>query len=255
MGVGPPSVDYGFGVTKVTWHGEHLEEVDSTNSWLARRAREGAGEGEVVFADYQSAGRGRLAREWTAPARSSLLCSVLLGPPANSDNPQWFVVAAALAMGEALGRLTGSRPQLKWPNDLLYGDEKVSGLLAEVVGTQIVVGLGVNLTAVDPGYPSATTVLEVSGVALAPRDVLSVYLEALASRRELLDSPAGRVRVRDEFVENLSTLGRSVRAELSSEVVRGRAVGVDETGSLLIDTGDGVRAVSAGDVVHLRGEE
>lgn len=239
----------------MTWHVEHLEEVDSTNSWLARRAREGAREGEVVFADFQSAGRGRLEREWIAPTGSSLLCSVLLEPLADSDNPQWFVVAAAISMCEALGRLSGSRPRLKWPNDLLYGEEKVSGLLAEVVGTQIVVGLGVNLTAVDPAYPAATTVLDASGVALAPRDALDAYLEALAQRRELLDAPAGRVKLHEEFVANLSTLGRSVRAELSNEVVRGRAVGVDEAGALLIDTGSDVRAVTAGDVVHLRREE
>lgn len=249
------SFDYGFRVTKVTWRVEHLDQVDSTNSWLARRAGERASEGDVVYANFQSAGRGRLSREWVAPVGTSLLCSVLLEPGPLDGSPQMFVVAAALSMCEALGRLSGVRPQLKWPNDILYGDDKVAGLLAEVVRTQIVVGLGLNLTAVDPAFASATTVLEATGVVLTPRDVLDAYLAALARRRELLDSSRGRVMLHEEFEANLLTLGRTVRAQLSSEMVHGRAVGVDETGALLIDTGSDVRVVSAGDVVHLRGEE
>ena len=242
-------------MTKVKWSVEHLEQVDSTNTWLARRAREGARAGEVVYADFQSAGRGRLDRAWVAPAGSSLLCSVLLEPTVATDAPQLFVLVAALSMCTALAQLTGVRPGLKWPNDILYGEDKVAGLLAEVVGTQIVVGLGLNLRVLDPSYPAATTVFEATGVALAPGDVLETYLEVLARGLELLDSPEGRSRLGEEFVANLSTLGRWVRAELTDEVVRGRAVGVDERGALRIDTGSDVRVVTAGDVVHLRGEE
>jgi BirA family biotin operon repressor/biotin-[acetyl-CoA-carboxylase] ligase len=242
----------------VKWNVEHLVQVDSTNTWLARLARlarDGARQGEVVYADFQSAGRGRLDREWVAPAGSSLLCSVLLELPAFIEQPHVFVLAAALSMVQALEELTGVRPVLKWPNDILYGESKVAGLLAEAVGPQVVVGLGLNLIAVDPVYPLAITVLEATGVSLRPLEVLEAYLEALGRRRELLESPAGVRTMNEEFVATLSTLGRWVRAELSNEVVRGRAIGVDETGALRIDTGSDVRVVTAGDVVHLRGEE
>jgi BirA family biotin operon repressor/biotin-[acetyl-CoA-carboxylase] ligase len=254
-GVAHPALVYGLRVAQVKWNVEHLVRVDSTNTWLARSARNGAHQGEVVYADFQSAGRGRLDREWVAPAGSSLLCSALLEPPAIGAPPQMLVLAAALSMCEALEGLTGARPRLKWPNDIMYGEAKVAGLLAEAVGPQVVVGLGLNLSAVDPVYSAATTVLEATGVSLSPTAVLEAYLEALARRRELLDSPEGVRTMIEEFVASLSTLGRWVRAELSNEVVRGRAIGVDEDGALRIDTGSDVRVVSAGDVVHLRGEE
>lgn len=242
-------------MAQVKWNVEHLVQVDSTNTWLAQRAREGARQGQVVYADFQSAGRGRLDREWVAPAGSSLLCSALLEPPAIAAPPQVLILAAALSMSEVLERLTGARPRLKWPNDIMYGEAKVAGLLGEAVGPLVVVGLGLNLSAVDPAYPAATTVLEATGVSLCPTPVLEAYLEALARRRELLDSLDGVRVMNEEFAASLSTLGRQVRAELSNEVVRGRAVGVDENGALRIDTGSDVRVVSAGDVVHLRGEE
>jgi BirA family biotin operon repressor/biotin-[acetyl-CoA-carboxylase] ligase len=242
-------------VTQVKWNVEHLVQVDSTNTWLARLARDGARQGEVVYADFQSAGRGRLDREWVAPAGSSLLCSALLEPPTTGAPPQVLVLAAALSMCEVLEELTGARPRLKWPNDIMYGEAKVAGLLAEAVGPQVVVGLGLNLSAVDRAYPAATTVLEATGVSLSPTPVLEAYLGALARRRELLDSFEGVRTMNEEFAMALSTLGRWVKAELSNEVVRGRAIGVDENGALRIDTGSDVRVVSAGDVVHLRGEE
>jgi BirA family biotin operon repressor/biotin-[acetyl-CoA-carboxylase] ligase len=246
-------------VSQVKWNVEHLVHVDSTNTWLAKRAREGADEGLVVYSDFQSAGRGRLEREWHAPSGSSLLCSALVNAPTSTVAPQWIVVAAALAVGDALEGLTGRRPDLKWPNDVLYGDLKVAGLLAEVIVThvtrRIVVGLGLNLTDVDPDFESATTVLAVTGATLAPVRALGAYLEALDRRRTLLDTPEGIRQLGVDYTRALVTLGQRVRVEVADGPVRGRAVGIDDHGGLRVDTGSEVRAFSAGDVVHVRGED
>lgn len=241
------------------WNVEHLEEVDSTNTWLAARAREGAPVGLVVFSDYQRAGRGRLDRGWRAAPKTSLLCSALLELPAPLTPPQWLIVAAALSLCDALEGLTDTRPTLKWPNDVLYGESKVAGLLADVIDTgttrRIVVGLGVNLTDVDPSLESATTVLAQTGQPLVPAQVLRPYLDALAIRRATLDTPEGAGGLREEYHRALATIGRRVRVELVGGSVRGRAIGVDEQGALLVDTGTSVNAYRAGDVVHLRREE
>jgi BirA family biotin operon repressor/biotin-[acetyl-CoA-carboxylase] ligase len=252
---------------------EHLDHVDSTNTWLARRAREGATGHHAVYCDFQSEGRGRLDRVWRAPAGSSLLCSALLATPPTPVAPQWVVVAAALSVCDALDVLSGRRPTLKWPNDVLFDEGKVAGLLAEVVATEsrdqrnfasdaphprsdmVVVGLGLNLHAVDPHYAGATTVLEATGASLEPAGVLDAYLDALGERRASLDTAAGRASLRERYLEELATLGRDVRVELVGGVVRGRAVGIDEDGALIVDTGDERRTFAAGDVVHLRGEE
>lgn len=241
------------------WNVEHLDHVDSTNTWLAARARDGALEGRAVYCDFQSAGRGRRDRVWIAPAGSSLLCSVLLDPPVFLRAPQLFIVAAALSVCDALEQLTDVRPTLKWPNDVLYGDLKVAGLLAEVIPTEtaskVVIGLGVNLTDVDPAFESATSVLAATGAALAPSQVLRVYLDELGQRRELMSTEEGLTTLGQQYVAALSTIGRQVRVELVDGQVRGRAVGVDETGALRVDTGSDVRTFTAGDVVHVRGEE
>lgn len=242
-------------MTELTWDVEHLETVDSTNSWLAQRARDGARARTVVFADFQSAGRGRRDRQWVAPRGSSLLCSVLLDGRESRGAIQLLVIAAALSLVQALGELTSVRPSLKWPNDVMYEEFKVAGLLGEVVGDYVVVGLGLNLESVDPAFPSGTCVREVTGAELSAPQVLEKYLSALSGRLELLYSDGGVSRVREEFVNNLSTMGRSVKVELTNEVLRGRVVDVDDTGALVIKTKEEMRVVSAGDVVHLRGEE
>lgn len=243
-------------MNQVRWNIEHLDQIDSTNAYVARLARGGAIEGTVAFSDFQSAGRGRLDREWRAAPGTSLLCSALLSPPRLALT--WVVAAAALSLSDALDELTGARPVLKWPNDVLYADAKVAGFLADAVATDppsVVVGLGLNLTGVDPSFVAATTVLAATGHRLVPPQVLRVYLDRLAERRESLASPDGIESLRFDYLRSLSTIDQQVRIELPGSFVRGRAIGIDRTGALQVQVGSAVRVFSAGDVVHLRREE
>ena len=239
---------------QLTWRVEHFSEIGSTNSWLLARALEGEGEGLVAFADFQSAGRGRLGREWRAAPGSALLCSVLLRPTLDVDQLQLAVAAVALAARAALVRLSGLRPQLKWPNDLVVGDAKLAGLLAEVApGPRpgVVVGLGLNLSDA-PRDLASTDVLAEAGVRLVPRGLLDIVLEELEWRRFQLDDLDGRAALREEYVGALTTIGQRVRVERADGVLEGDAIGVDGAGHLLLDH-DGVRSVIAsGDVVRLR---
>src|ERR1017187_5767868 len=125
------------------WRVEHFRVIDSTNSWLAAQASGGASEGLVALADFQSAGRGRLDRSWQAPARSALLCSILLRPTLDADHLQLVIAAVALSARSTLVRLCGLRPDLKWPNDLVVGDQKLAGVLGEVVTTSEGLAMGV----------------------------------------------------------------------------------------------------------------
>jgi BirA family biotin operon repressor/biotin-[acetyl-CoA-carboxylase] ligase len=246
-------------VGPLVWRVEHFEEIDSTNSYLKKRAVEGCPEGLVALADFQTAGRGRLDRTWVAPARSSLLCSVLLRPRVDADELQLVVAAVALATRQALERLCGLRAQLKWPNDLIVGDRKLGGVLAEIVvtplGYDVVVGLGLNLTFDGPEHVESTSVKAETGVTLVPRGVLDLVLEELEGRREQLDSAQGREELRAEYERALATIGKDVRVEQHDGTVEGRAHGVDEAGRLLVDLGGEVRAFGVGDVVHLRAKE
>ncbi len=122
--------------------------VDSTQTLGRRLAIEGAPEGTVVVADYQGAGRGQRGRRWTAPPGTSLLLSCLLRPPLPSSGWPTLTLVAAAAVADAVGDLTGVAARLRWPNDVLVGERKLAGVLAEsVVGPApfVVLGLGINV--------------------------------------------------------------------------------------------------------------
>ncbi len=240
----------------MVWRVEHFDEIDSTNSYVALQAKAAIGEGLVVFADYQHSGRGRLNRQWSSPPRASLLCSILLRPQLEADGLQLVVAAVALATRAALVRLSGVRPQLKWPNDLVVGENKLAGLLAEVVGTKpdlaVVVGLGVNLTYPGPEGVNSTSVLLESGLTIAPRALLDLVLEELETRRAQLDNEDGRRTLRAEYERALATIGQAVRVEQLTGTVVGRARGVDAVGQLLVEVDGVIQTLGVGDVIHLR---
>ena len=213
----------------------------------------------MAYADFQLEGRGRLDRSWESPAGASLLCSILLRPEVAEEDLTLVLGAVALAARAALVRLSGVRPSLKWPNDLVVGDAKLAGLLAELVheGDEkaVVVGIGVNLTHEGPANVPATSVREQSGVTITPEALLDILLEELEVRRARLDTVEGRATLRDEYRASLATIGRTVRVERFNDAFIGEAIGVDESLRLVLDA-DGVRIVlSAGDVVHVRAHE
>jgi BirA family biotin operon repressor/biotin-[acetyl-CoA-carboxylase] ligase len=246
-------------VSPIVWRVEHFDEIDSTNTYLVKKMRDDVAEGLVALSDFQSAGRGRLDRAWQSPARASLLCSMLLRPALDADQLQLVVAVVALAARTALERLCGLRPQIKWPNDLVVGENKLAGLLAEVVtttsGFAVVVGLGLNLTYAGPDGVAATSVLREAGVTITPRALLDILLEEIDARRSQLDSNDGRAILRDEYTRSLATIGQYVRVEQLSGTVSGLARGVDDAGQLQVEVDGVVRTFGVGDVVHVRASE
>lgn len=230
----------------------HLAEVDSTNRYVLDEARAGASSGLVVVADHQSAGRGRLGRTWEAPAGASLLVSVLLRPSLDPGRRHLVVLAAAVAMAEAVAARSGVQTTLKWPNDLLVGDRKLGGILAESSGDAVVVGIGVNVDwpTVPPDLEGIATACNLEGGLPTTRDDL---LEEFLTRYELRLRDLAEAR--RAYRARLGTLGRRVRIEQASGPVVGVARDVDDAGRLLVERDDGViETIAAGDVVHLRDE-
>jgi BirA family biotin operon repressor/biotin-[acetyl-CoA-carboxylase] ligase len=169
------------------------------------------------------------------------------------------VAAVALAVRTALERLSGLRAQLKWPNDLVVGDNKLAGLLAEVVetarGWAVIVGLGVNLSFDGPDGVAATSVRKETGLTIAPRALLDILLEELERRRELLENEEGRAVLRREYERALATVGLLVRVEQHDVTFVGRALGVDDDGRLVVDVDGETITFGVGDVVHVRPHE
>jgi BirA family transcriptional regulator, biotin operon repressor / biotin---[acetyl-CoA-carboxylase] ligase len=232
--------------------------IDSTNRYLLDEARAGAPEGVVAVADHQDAGRGRLGRVWSAPSGSSLLVSVLLRPHVAPERLMLVTMAAGVALAEAVEAVAGIEVKLKWPNDLVVGDRKLAGLLAEAdvpAGADrpmaVVVGAGCNVEwdAFPPELEATATACNLeAGRPVGRDDVLAAFLDHLAVRYRALDDVPGAYRAR------LATLGRRVRVELGAgRVIVGVATGIDDAGRLLVSSDtDETHVLTVGDVVHLR---
>ena len=236
-----------------------LDETDSTNDWALAAARDGAPDRTVVVADFQHRGRGRLDRRWEAPPSSALLCTVLLRPVLDVGDRHLCAVAVALAACAACHDVAALDVGLKWPNDLVVGDRKLGGILAETDGrvdedgaAVVVVGLGLNLTWPGPPDADGTSILDATGIAV-PRDVLlAAYLDALGAHEGRLRTALGRAALAREYRARLVTLGRRVSVQLHDGAFDGTALDVTDQGHLVVSTREGSRTVAAGDVVHLR---
>ncbi|QKW06604.1 biotin--[acetyl-CoA-carboxylase] ligase [Streptomyces sp. NA04227] len=244
---------------------EVVPSTGSTNTDLTSAA-DALDEGTVLVAEEQNAGRGRLERRWSAPARSGLFFSVLLRPgdAVPVERWGWLPLLAGVATATALSREAGVDTALKWPNDLLVtvGSEerKTGGILAERAGTGAVVigiGLNVSLRTDELPVPGAGS-LALAGAKNADRDILlRAILRSLeqwyGDWREAGGDPAVS-GIQETYAAGCATLGRRVRAELpgGGEII-GEAVAIDGDGRLVLATEEGVQEpVAAGDIVHLK---
>jgi BirA family biotin operon repressor/biotin-[acetyl-CoA-carboxylase] ligase len=247
-------------------------ETGSTNADAAEAARRGEPEGLVVVAEQQVAGRGRRDRQWVSPPRAGLTVSVLLRPgradeakgwaPAPTGMFGWLPLLAGVALLEAVQRVAEVEASLKWPNDLLVGEAKCAGILAEAAGDAVVVGLGLNVSTRAEELPATTglpaTSLRLAGASATDRDpLLRALLRGLADWyagwREA-DGDAELSGLLAAYRRGCSTIGRDVRVLLpAGDVLTGRAVSVDADGQLVVRTADDRdHRVSAGDILHVR---
>ncbi len=251
-------------------------DVDSTNRVAIDLARSGAPEGLVVVADHQTAGRGRRGRSWEEPPGSSLLVSVLLRPPPVAELLGLATMACALAAADACTDVAEFEPGLKWPNDLVVGERKLAGVLAERVAgaggapAAVVVGLGLNVGWGDLApialRERAVTAEEVAGRPVDRGTLLGAYLARLDirlfwranrpgfppdSHARTVEEPEVAAVLRD-YRRRCVTLGRALHLELpGGRSCDGIATGVDDDGSLLVASGGSIRRVTAGEVVHV----
>lgn len=235
-----------------------FESLPSTNTELARLASEGAAEGVSVVADEQTAGRGRLQRSWSSPKGAGLYFSILLRPTIPQNYWPLITFMTALAAGDALREACELQTDIKWPNDLLSGERKICGILAESIdtpdGRAVIVGIGINLT--QNAFPPelvdvATSVAGATGRVPDRKQILAALLEALSRWYALFDQPGLIV---DAWSNRSSyAFGKLVQVSNGDDVWRGTTCGVEADGALRLRTdGDELKVVRAGDVYSIR---
>lgn len=238
-----------------------FDSLPSTNDEVARLATLGAEEGLCVVAAEQTAGRGRLQRNWVSPKNAGLYFSILLRPTFDQQSWPLLTFVAALAVNDALRRCCQLETDIKWPNDILSHDRKLCGILAETIetsaGRAVIVGIGVNIK--KNSYPVelesvATSIETETGQAFEPDDLLEPLLGAFAEHYQTLQQATGN----EHIVRRVSALSsyasnKRIRVNEAEGSLVGTTRGLEHDGSLRVETDDGnVKTIRAGDVTVVR---
>jgi len=231
-----------------------LDTVDSTNLELARLTEtEQLQNFSLVVSHAQTAGMGRLGRNWVSEPGSSISASLYLTSKHTAEL-SWATLIAAVAIRSAIAELVSNKVLVKWPNDVLVDGKKISGILAQIQPDgSLILGLGINLKT-QQGAPETATALDLFGVDKTFDEVLHAVVRNFRVRWSIFeaDPQVAITKTRGELLEASATLDKSVRAELpGGGEVFGVAKDIDREGRLVIHTPEPV-VVTAADVWHLR---
>lgn len=238
------------------WQTQHLarhvyffETTSSTQTEARRLIATGQAAGTLIVARQQSAGRGRFGRIWHSPI-GNLYLSFILQPALTLARWPQYALIAALALADAIEEVSGLPAQLKWPNDVLLDGQKVAGILAEVEGDYLILGVGVNVNAALPAeLGHATSLAQHIGRPIELQPLLKAFVErfdgyyAASLRGERFDA---------QWSSRMQMLGQQVRVQSGAQVIEGLAERIDESGALSVRRADGQAIVCRAGEVTLR---
>ena len=240
------------------WAGKTVHfarETDSTNLWIKRLAKEGASEGTLALAEFQSAGRGRLGRSWEVPEGTSVMMSILLRPKFEPQYAPTLTLVMGMAVAKAVKNL-GFDVSIKWPNDVVVSHKKICGILTEM-GVRdgkidyAVIGVGINVNIRE--FPEemadkATSLYLESGKEFDRSQIPGLVMEAFEKYYEKFAATCDLSGLKEEYESILANYDQPVRV-LAKEPYEGVARGITDGGELLVEKTDGtIVAVSAGEV-------
>lgn len=240
------------------WAGKTVHfarETDSTNLWIKRLAKEGAPEGTLALAEFQSAGRGRLGRSWEVPEGTSVMMSILLRPKFEPQYAPMLTLVMGMAVAKAVKKF-GFDVSIKWPNDVVVSHKKICGILTEM-GVRdgkidyAVIGVGINVNIKE--FPEemvdkATSLYLESGKEFDRSQIPGLVMEAFEKYYEKFAATCDLSGLKEEYESILANYNQPVRV-LAKEPYEGVARGITDGGELLVEKTDGtIVAVSAGEV-------
>lgn len=237
--------------------GCHLIALDSVGSTMEEAkalAQAGAEAGTVVWAREQLAGRGRHGRSWASPP-GNLYLSVIQRPDCRPADAPQLGFATGVALADGLATLGEGVVALKWPNDLMINGKKASGILLESAADGdgrldwVIIGVGVNVANSPSELPDVTSLKE-EGVNVSVEDLLATFVERLFWHTEQWQTH-GFKPIRERWLSFALPSGTDMRVRLPEREVFGRFSGIDERGSLLLDTDGGSQRIAMGDVFPL----
>jgi BirA family biotin operon repressor/biotin-[acetyl-CoA-carboxylase] ligase len=220
---------------------DDLMQLVSSNQAIAK---------SVIASEYQSAGRGRLDRSFDAASMSALTFSMYIEPKVDKAEWSFLTLLAALSVREALASLDdSSHVAVKWPNDLIIGEKKCAGIIAQATAKGVIIGIGINVGMNESELPVPTaTSLAIENFQVLDRNIiLGAILNHFEVNLQIWELGKSFIA---EYKEASSTVGADVEVLLPSGVsIKSTAIGVSDAGELILESGE---VVTVGDVIHLR---
>ena len=256
----PAEVRLGLKTKRIGKRVHHFRTLDSTNSKAYQLALNGAEEGEVVIAESQEKGKGRLGRQWFSPPFLNIYISVILRPKIPPHQASLITLMAAVATADAIRNFSGLLPVIKWPNDILLRDRKVAGLLNEIHSEVdrihfVILGIGINVNMDEKMLSKeirtvATSLKIETGQTVSRKDFLQSLLLELERWYAMFSEEGGAV-ILEAWRDRAHIKGKQVKVTSFGGILIGKAIDVDLDGALLLETEDGTRKrVVAGDVEY-----
>jgi BirA family biotin operon repressor/biotin-[acetyl-CoA-carboxylase] ligase len=239
-----------------------FSETDSTNVQAFKIASAGAAEGSIVIAESQTGGKGRLGRKWESPSGKNLYLSIVVRPKIPTLSAPRLTLVTAVALSETFDSAGAPGHRIKWPNDILFNDKKISGILTEMKGDCdnidfIIIGVGVNLNSSSVEYPeeiknSAISLKEITGGEINRLDFLNLFL--LNFERNYLDFLQGGFPViLERWIRKSAIINQKIKVTNYNEVITGAVTEVTHDGNLIVTTDNGTCLVNSGDINYLYG--
>lgn len=237
-----------------------FESIGSTNIEAFQLATAGAPEGTIVLADSQNAGKGRMGRAWSSPSGKNVYISVILRPTIPPYLAPRLTIVTAVALSDTLKDAGVPEHRIKWPNDILVKDKKLSGILTEMKGDTdaiefIITGIGININATLDDYPpelhSTVTSLNIILNRITDRnDFIALLLSNFEKNynRFLQGEFSG---ILTTWKEQADIVNREIKVQQFNEIFSGRVIDLNEDGNLIVDTGVEIRTVNSGDINYL----
>ena len=245
------------------WAGKTVhfaKETDSTNEWIKKLSKEGAPEGTLAVAEFQSAGKGRLGRSWQAPEGSSVMMSILLRPTFEPQYASMLTLVMGLSVAEAV-RDTGVKVSIKWPNDVVVSHKKICGILTEM-GLEkgrireVVIGDGINVNLEEIPeelQDKATSLYLETGKKFDRSELIGKIMEKFEKNYEKFIQTCDLSMMVEEYNDMLANRQQPVRILDKMHPYEGTALGINEQGELLVRDREGTLQVVRSGEVSVRG--
>ena len=240
----------------------YYEEIGSTNDEAFRLGLAGAAEGTALIANSQNAGKGRMQRVWYSPVDSNIYTSIILRPQIEPVRAPQISISAGVAVAEVLESYCPDKIKLKWPNDVMIDEKKVCGILSQVKTAVsevdfIVLGMGINVNIRRNQFPKeilnlATSLAIETGREISRHElIISLYENLTKWYKQSLKDGFGRIK--EKWLSISPMIGQTVQVMFQEEAVSGKAIGLDEDGSLiLLAAGNKEFKISAGDATIVK---